>query len=344
MSLAIRLNSWGWIIAHRRTMFLQQISLAITHAKPSEEKMKREAQMEAAKAANEAKTFEDTLLTADQKDMVHIMTRASYIPTELSKYIKSDPERLQQVLMNLSSNSVKFTESGEMMKISLASSDTYHVNENGGQIHRIDRYWHRRHRYHYYSNSIDPAFVKDIWESFSQGNPSITRRQDSTGLGLHLQSILVHLECRTSLGAAPLTSPPQINVSDVGASVQQAAFVTPAHVQSKTPDVKRSPNKRSASSESHEESEPKNTKSRTRVVSPTNIFRLFNTNFQNSIFIGYKRPRSCESNKSWEASQQEGNNAKNTVKIYLQPMSGFDASREIRSMGLTASAVQGTRE
>ncbi|CAG8637592.1 3186_t:CDS:2 [Ambispora gerdemannii] len=335
MSVAIRLNSsfWGWIVAHRKPnedwtdseqTFLQeisnQISLAITHAKLSEEKLKREAQMEAAKTANEAKSqilantshelrtplgaiigvlsaFEDTPLTTDQKDMVHIMTRASDVvlsvvndildaakleaqkitlmnrtfdlfdlvertieifgeragtkqielvlvfePTELPKYVKSDPERLQQVLMNLLSNSVKFTESGEVvMKISLASSDTYHMNEKGEA-----GTW---------KTGTLLIELTDTGIGFSQGDPSITRRQDGTGLGLSICKHLVtinggdlgvqselHKGSRfwftwnvepLSLAAAPLTSPPQINASDIGTSAQQAAFVVPAHVQSK---------------------------------------------------------------------------------------------------------------
>ncbi|CAG8480265.1 7235_t:CDS:10 [Ambispora leptoticha] len=347
MSVAIRLNSsfWGWIIAYRKPnekwtdseqMFMQQISnqisLAITHSKLMEEKMKREAQMEAAKAANEAKSqilantshelrtplgaiigvlsaFEDSPLTPDQKDMVNIMTRASDVvlsvvndildaakleaqkitlmnrtfdlfdlvektieifgeragtkqielvllfePTELPKYVKSDPERLQQVLMNLLSNSVKFTESGEIvLKISLASSDTHQVTEDGETgtwktgtllIELTDT-----------GIGIDPAFMKDIWESFSQGDPSMTRRQDGTGLGLSICKHLVTINGGDlgvqselgkgsrfwftwnieplSLAAAPLTSPPQLNSSDVGTSAQQAAFVVPAHVHSK---------------------------------------------------------------------------------------------------------------
>ena len=71
LSVAIKVNNstWGWIKAHRppnhnwldsEKEFLQQISnqisLAITHAKLLEDTLKREAQIEAARAANEAKS------------------------------------------------------------------------------------------------------------------------------------------------------------------------------------------------------------------------------------------------------------------------------------------------
>ncbi|RIB01815.1 hypothetical protein C2G38_948383 [Gigaspora rosea] len=280
ISIPIRENSitWGWLVANRppntqwlnsEKTFLQQItnqiSLAITHAKLMEEKLKREAQIEAAKAANEAKSrilantshelrtplgaiigvlsaFEDTPLTEDQKDMVHIMTRASDVvlsvvndildaakleaqkitlvnrtfdlfdfmektielfgenagnkqielilccdPDSLPKYVKSDPERLQQVLINLLSNSLKFTDNGEVvLKVSLEeieeesnSSSDESAKKGRLCVEVIDS-----------GIGIDPAFIKSIWESFSQGDQSMTRRQDGTGLGL---SICKHL-------------------------------------------------------------------------------------------------------------------------------------------------------
>ncbi|KAG9307824.1 hypothetical protein G9A89_023389 [Geosiphon pyriformis] len=285
VSVAIHLNSsfWGWIIAHRKPnenwsdsekMFLQQISnqisLAITHAKLSEEKLKREAQMEAAKAANEAKSqilantshelrtplgaiigvlsaLEDTPLSTDQKDMVQIMTRASDVvlsvvndildaakleaqkitlacrtfdlfdlvektieifgeragtkqielvlifdPTELPKYVKSDPERLQQILMNLLSNSLKFTDSGEIVlkisSIDVQNTETElysepNTHKTGSLLIELTDT----------GIGIDPVFIKDIWDSFSQGDPSMTRRQDGTGLGLSICKHLVSI-------------------------------------------------------------------------------------------------------------------------------------------------------
>lgn len=71
IALPIKIDSktWGWVVANRppnntwldsEKSFLQQISnqisLAITHSILLEEKLKKEAQMEAMKAANEAKS------------------------------------------------------------------------------------------------------------------------------------------------------------------------------------------------------------------------------------------------------------------------------------------------
>ncbi|RHZ80261.1 hypothetical protein Glove_138g49 [Diversispora epigaea] len=273
IGIPINVNSsiWGWVTAHRPSdsiwtepekMILQQITsqigLAIAHALLLEEKLKREAQMEAAKAANEAKSrilantshelrtplgaiigvlsaFEETQLTEEQRDMVQIMSRASdvvlsvvndildaakleaqkislmnrtfdlidliektieifgekagkkqielilCVETALPKYVKSDPERFQQILMNLLSNSVKFTESGEIvLKISMTSFEESLTGKGTLYIELIDT-----------GIGIDQSFMEDIWESFSQGDPSLTRVQDGTGLGLSICKNLV---------------------------------------------------------------------------------------------------------------------------------------------------------
>ncbi|CAB4483024.1 hypothetical protein RhiirA5_503824 [Rhizophagus irregularis] len=280
IALPIKIDSktWGWVVANRppnntwldsEKSFLQQMSnqigLAINHSILLEEKLKKEAQMEAMEAANEAKSqilantshelrtplgaiigilsaFEDSQLSEDQKDMVQIMTRASDVvlavvndildaakleankvallnstfdlfslmektielfgekagaknielilccePTSLPKFVKSDPERLQQVLMNLLSNSIKFTDKGEVcLKVTMKNDNESSKNTTAKKstlfVEIIDT-----------GIGIDPRFMKVIWESFSQGDASMTRRQDGTGLGLPICKQLVKI-------------------------------------------------------------------------------------------------------------------------------------------------------
>ncbi|CAG8453807.1 11878_t:CDS:10 [Diversispora eburnea] len=212
---------WGWVTAHRPSdsiwsepekMILQQITSQIGTPLGA--------------IIGVLSAFEEAQLTEEQRDMVQIMSRASdvvlsvvndildaakleaqkitlmnrtfdlidliektieifgekagkkqielilCIENALPKFVKSDPERFQQILMNLLSNSVKFTENGEIvLKISMMDEiDESDINEKGTL----------------YIELIDT----DIWESFSQGDPSSTRVQDGTGLGL---SICKHL-------------------------------------------------------------------------------------------------------------------------------------------------------
>ncbi|CAG8566731.1 8368_t:CDS:2, partial [Racocetra persica] len=91
-----------------------------------------------------------------------------------------------QVLINLLSNSLKFTDTGEIvLRVTLdeleGESSTNDENVKKGKlcVEVIDS-----------GIGIDPAFIQSIWESFSQGDQSMTRRQDGTGLGL---SICKHL-------------------------------------------------------------------------------------------------------------------------------------------------------
>ncbi|CAG8540921.1 6752_t:CDS:10 [Paraglomus occultum] len=281
LSAAIYLKSspWGWIIAYRQpyhkwteseTNFLHQvsnqISLAISHAILVEKKLKQEAQVKAIEETNRTKgqilagtshelrnllgtitgalsAFEGTQLTAEQQDMVEVMSRASdvvmsvvndildtakldaqkltlinrvfdlwalvektvttfgervgakelelivlYDPETLSRYVKTDPERLQQVIMNLLSNAIKFTDNGEIViKLSIRNGEDMMVDDNPDSnkllcVEVSDT-----------GVGIDPASIKHIWENFSQGDASMTRGRDGTGLGLSLCKSLVEL-------------------------------------------------------------------------------------------------------------------------------------------------------
>ncbi len=104
------------------------------------------------------------------------LTMALEYQQEVPAYIKGDPARLRQVLLNLASNAVKFTDSG-CVRIDVTVPDPEHlkiaVTDSGIGIsaEQLDRLFRR----------------------FTQADSSTTRRYGGTGLGLAISKHLVEL-------------------------------------------------------------------------------------------------------------------------------------------------------
>jgi len=102
------------------------------------------------------------------------------LPLDLPLAVSGDAARLRQVLVNLIGNAIKFTDKGEVivrLKL-LALSE----QEMQMRFEVIDT-----------GIGISPAQQQKIFESFSQGDSSTTRRYGGTGLGLAISSQLVSL-------------------------------------------------------------------------------------------------------------------------------------------------------
>lgn len=102
------------------------------------------------------------------------------LPNDLPEAVKGDPYRLNQVLTNLISNAVKFTERGEIVvsaSVQGRSTDEltlrFEVRDTG--------------------IGIAPDHQQRIFESFSQADSSTTRRYGGTGLGLTIGTQLVQM-------------------------------------------------------------------------------------------------------------------------------------------------------
>ncbi|MCS7260096.1 MAG: response regulator, partial [Anaerolineae bacterium] len=96
------------------------------------------------------------------------------------RYVRGDPLRLRQILVNLASNSVKFTERGEIfIEVTLAGQDAAwvellcSVSDTG--------------------IGIPPDKLDAIFESFVQAEAGTARRYGGTGLGLAISRQLVHM-------------------------------------------------------------------------------------------------------------------------------------------------------
>jgi PAS domain S-box-containing protein len=100
------------------------------------------------------------------------------ISSKLDKVLLGDPVRLNQVLMNLISNAVKFTEKGRIeIRADLVSEENdiclvkFQVKDNG--------------------IGVKPDKINLIFEIFSQADESITRKYGGTGLGLTISKQLI---------------------------------------------------------------------------------------------------------------------------------------------------------
>jgi two-component system sensor histidine kinase/response regulator len=102
------------------------------------------------------------------------------LPPDLPAMVKGDPSRLRQILLNLVSNAIKFTENGEVV---IAAG----LKEHGGD--------HVAYEFSVRDSGIGipEDKQKSIFSAFTQAEGSTTRRYGGTGLGLAICSKLVKL-------------------------------------------------------------------------------------------------------------------------------------------------------
>ncbi len=115
-------------------------------------------------------------LRAEERGLELLYTLAPDLPTTLI----GDPLRLGQVLLNLGSNAVKFTERGEV-RVSVE------VVERSGESGVL------RFGVHDTGQGIAPEQRERLFQSFAQGDTSMARRFGGTGLGLVICQRLVEL-------------------------------------------------------------------------------------------------------------------------------------------------------
>ena len=107
------------------------------------------------------------------KDVTFIVLCDPNIPTDLC----GDPNRIKQIINNLVTNAIKFTEQG-YIKISVnwdCENTTLHISVEDSGI------------------GIEEALLDVLFESFSQADSSTTRKYGGTGLGLTITKSLVEL-------------------------------------------------------------------------------------------------------------------------------------------------------
>jgi signal transduction histidine kinase/ActR/RegA family two-component response regulator len=95
---------------------------------------------------------------------------------EVPQLITGDPTRFRQVLLNLTSNAIKFTEDGSVrIEVSRPNVSNIQVNVKDTGI------------------GVPPDQLAKLFEHFTQADSSITRRYGGTGLGLAISKRLIEL-------------------------------------------------------------------------------------------------------------------------------------------------------
>jgi signal transduction histidine kinase/FixJ family two-component response regulator len=104
----------------------------------------------------------------------------SYCDSKMAPVFLGDPYRLNQVLLNLISNAIKFTEKGS-------------VDLTCEVIHETDVSQTIRAKVTDTGIGMDESFVVNLFQKFNQADKSVTRRFGGTGLGMSITQQLIQL-------------------------------------------------------------------------------------------------------------------------------------------------------
>ncbi|PJZ75716.1 PAS domain S-box protein [Leptospira neocaledonica] len=120
----------------------------------------------------------NTIKFQAQKKGLEVIVNVAW---DVPRFVKADSIRLRQIIVNLFSNSVKFTEEGEIeFKIELLEK----ISETEGEF---------RFSVRDTGIGIAPDAREKIFEAFTQGDVSTTRRFGGTGLGLAISNKLLSI-------------------------------------------------------------------------------------------------------------------------------------------------------
>lgn len=120
--------------------------------------------------------FEEIHLVLDKRIREKGLKYRFTIDRDISNWINLDPKRIKQILNNLISNSIKFTDHGEInIKVSLLNKDYFQIMVEDTGV------------------GIQESKKKLLFESFVQFNDQLNRKYDGSGLGLFICKNLIEL-------------------------------------------------------------------------------------------------------------------------------------------------------
>ncbi|MDD4099115.1 MAG: CHASE domain-containing protein, partial [Lentisphaeria bacterium] len=153
--------------------------------------------LEAGQTATMQEDFDLEKLLEDAASNIALVAAAKkleiavVIPPDLPVALRGDAFHLQQIILNLTSNAIKFTEQGEVaIRVS--------------REHEDDRRVSLRFAVRDTGIGLSKAQLKRIFDVFYQADPSVKRRQGGVGLGLSIvKSLLQRMDSDIQVASAP---------------------------------------------------------------------------------------------------------------------------------------------
>jgi signal transduction histidine kinase len=127
-----------------------------------------------------AEIVDDVVKLFSQRARTKGIALVVHWPAHVPERIRTDPVRARQVIVNLVSNALKFTERGEVV----IASDFEHSSP-------LESFWVCRVRDT--GIGMEPAQLEHVFEPFTQGDGSTTRKFGGSGLGLPISRKLTEL-------------------------------------------------------------------------------------------------------------------------------------------------------
>jgi len=137
-----------------------------------------------------ARLVEDTVSMLAIKAFEKNLEIICEIDPRLPDLVLGDPVRIQQILVNLIGNAIKFTDNGEIV-VTVKREEAPYLDASHGQPHQEVSHQARGKRFQQLSILVKDTGIgipqeklDKIFESFTQGDASTTRKYGGTGLGL----------------------------------------------------------------------------------------------------------------------------------------------------------------
>jgi PAS domain S-box-containing protein len=144
------------------------------------------SKMEAGKIDLETIDFSPVILIEGTAELLRIAARdknlslMTYIDPKIPAWLRGDPVRLRQVLLNLADNGVKFTDRGEVVVRAVLQNEDENVVSLSFSVTDT-------------GIGLSEAACSKLFQPFVQADGSTTRRYGGTGLGLSICKRLVQL-------------------------------------------------------------------------------------------------------------------------------------------------------